>query len=559
MLAGVLLYAPITPAAALESRQPTASLAMTVALREALEQSEGPRVDGELLDVQILKRFYRQRGFAPVWGADGTSIERAALLVEALARADAHGLSPRDYHLDAIRGRGIETRDDTAIGRELLLTDAYFRYATHVRAGRLRPEQADQDWGIATLRFDPVSSLTEALQEPSSFPVVLASLPPPADGYVRLVGALGRYRKLGARPEGWPVVSPGPALRPGDSDVRIPLLRRRLAVEDDLVSPSSREDYDSTLEKAVRRFQARHGLDVDAIIGPETLRALTVPASERIRQIELNLERWRWLPRDLGRRYVRVNAADATLQVMEDGRAVFASRVVVGDLRHPTPVVQTRIDAVILNPPWNVPRSIAVEEILPRIRWRPGYLADNDIVILDRRETDPYGRAIDWASVPSDAFPFRLQQQPGPKNPLGRIKFETPNRFDVYLHDTPARSLFARITRTASHGCVRVEQAPQFAAYLLLTEAGTSWSSRTIDEAIATGHTQRIPIRQPLPVYLLYWTAFVDADGAVHFVDDVYGRDRRLAAALGVGVSLGMHGAERQAVGCPAGDVEARR
>ena len=178
-LAGVLLYAPITPAAPLDSRVPTASLATAVALRQALEHPDGPRVDGESRDVNALKRFYRQRDFAPVWGADDVGIERAALLVEVLARADAHGLSPRDYHLDAIRDRGIETRDDTAIGRELLLTDAYFRYATHVRAGRLRPEQTDQDWGIATPRFDPVSSLTEALREQSSFSAVLASLPRP--------------------------------------------------------------------------------------------------------------------------------------------------------------------------------------------------------------------------------------------------------------------------------------------------------------------------------------------------------------------------------------------
>ena len=531
---------------------------MAVALRGVLEHSDGPRIDGALLDAHALNRFYRQRGFAPVWGPDDAGLERAALLVETLAKADAHGLSPRGYHLDVIRGRAIEARDDMAVRRELLLTDAYFRYATHVRTGRLRPEQADQDWGIATLRFDPVNSLTEALQEPSTFPAVLASLPPPARGYVRLMGALGRYRTLNVPPRGWPVVSPGPTLRPGDSDVRIPLLRRRLAAEDDPVSPMSREDYDPALENAVRRFQARHGLDVDGIIGPGTLRALTVPAADRIRQIEMNLERWRWLPRDLGRRYITVNAADATLQVIEDGRAVLVSRVVVGDLRHPTPVVQTRVDAVILNPPWNVPMSIAVEEILPRLRRSPGYLADNDIVILDTRETDPYGRAIDWPSVPSGAFAFQLQQRPGPRNPLGRIKFETPNRFDVYLHDTPVRSLFTRMARTASHGCVRVEQARQLAAYVL-AGAGTSWSPRTIDEAIGTGHTQRIPVRRQLPVYLLYWTAFVDADGTVHFLDDVYGRDRRLAAALEAGTSLGMHAREHQAVGCPAGEVEARR
>jgi L,D-transpeptidase YcbB len=221
-------------------------------------------------------------------------------------------------------------------------------------------------------------------------------------------------------------------------------------------------------------------------------------------------------------------------------------------------VEQSRLDAVIFNPPWNVPMSIAVEEMLPRLRRSARYLADNDIVILDRRETDPFGRAIDWSSVPEDPFPFALQQQPGPKNPLGRIKFEAPNRFDVYLHDTPVRSLFTRMLRTGSHGCVRVEQARQLAAYVLAGPE-TSWSARAIDEAIATGHTERVPVRRQLPVYVLYWTAFVDADGAVHFRDDVYGRDQRLAAALAGDASVGKQGGERRPVGCPAGDGEARR
>ena len=557
VLASIVLYA-ITPAGGGVSPLPTTGSVRTVGLREAFERPGGPRVEGESLDVQALRRFYRRRGFAPAWGGDVAGMERAARLVEALANASAHGLDPRDYHLDAIRNRRTEAHDDAGIEWELLLTDAYLRYATHVQVGRLRPEQTDQDWGIAAPRFDAAGSLTVALQEPSSFPALLASLPPPADGYARLVNALARYRALAARTGGWPVVPPGPLLRPGGTDARIAPLRLRLATEDDLTTPSSRDDYDAALEGAVRRFQARHGLEIDGIVGPKTLRALTVPVSDRIRQIELNLERWRWLPRDLGRRYIMVNAADATLEVVEDGWIVLASRVVVGDLRHPTPVVQTRLDTVIFNPPWNVPLSIAVEEMLPRLRRSPRYLADNDIVILDRRESDPFGRAIDWSNVPEDPFPFALQQQPGPKNPLGRIKFEAPNRFDVYLHDTPVRSLFTRMLRTASHGCVRVEQARQLAAYVLAGPE-TSWSPRAIDEAIAAGHTQRVPARSQLPVYVLYWTAFVDADGAAHFRDDVYGRDQRLAAALAGDASAGKQAGERRAVGCSAGDRETRR
>jgi len=555
VLTSLLLYAPMTPAGVDTSRVPIAGSVTAVTLRDILERPDGPRVEGESLDLPALRRFYRRRDFTPAWGPDDAGVERAALLVETLANAETHGLNSHDYHLDAIRDRRSATGD--AIERELLLTDGCLRYATQVRTGRVPPGQADQDWEIPLPRFDPVVELAAALREPSSFRALLASLPPPAKGYGRLVDALPRYRAMAARPGDWPVVPPGPALRPGDSDVRVPALRRRLAIEDRLVSPTPGVDYDAVLEGAVRRFQALHGLAIDGVVGADTLQALAVPASERVRQIEVNLERWRWVPRDLGRRHVAVNTADATLEVVEEGRTVLASRVVVGDPQHPTPVLRTRLDAVILNPTWSVPRSIAVDEMLPRLRRNPGYLADNDIVILGR-ETDPFGRTIDWSNVPSDPFPFLLQQPPGPKNPMGRLKFETPNPFDVYLHDTPGKSLFARMSRAASHGCVRVEQARPLAAYVL-GGSGTAWSPRAIDEAIATGHTQRVPVRRPLPVYLLYWTAFVDAQGAVHFLDDVYGRDQRLAAALAGDANLHTRAGDRQAVGCTSGDGDIRR
>ena len=303
-----------------------------------------------------------------------------------------------------------------------------------------------------------------------AFRALLASLPPPAKDYGRLVEALRRYREVAARSD-WPLVPPGALLRPGDDDARVAAVRARLAAEDEIVSRAATH-FDGRLEEAVRRFQARHGLAADGIVGEATVRALNVPASDRIRQIILNLERWRWLPRDLGPRYVTVNAADATLRVVEDDRTVLTSRVVVGDLQHPTPVVQARLDAVVLNPKWNVPTSIAVQEILPRLRENRRYLAEHDIVIMERRESDPFGLAVDWSTISAEAFPFRLQQQPGPDNPLGRIKFDVPNRFDVYLHDTPTRALFARPRRTASHGCIRVERADELAAHVLADGTG---------------------------------------------------------------------------------------
>jgi murein L,D-transpeptidase YcbB/YkuD len=533
-----------------------APAAEPVTLRELLERPGGVLLDGHRLDIVTLHRFYRRRGFRPAWSDGPGRQEWAGHLLRALDDADAHGLDPAAYPAEAIRARAVLTGLRVVAERDLLLTDAFLRYARDVSSGRLPPKQVEPDWGIAAMRLDPVEILIRATESPETFATVLASLPPPAAGYRRLVEARRHYQRIAAA-TGWPAVPPGRTLRPGDRDDRVPVLRRRLEAEDDRRAPGSGADYDAPLEAAVRSFQSRHGLVVDGIVGPATLGALNVPAAERLQQIGLNLERWRWLPRDLGRRYLAVNAADATLGVVVESRTVLASRVVVGDAGHPTPMAQARIEAVVANPPWNVPRSIAATEMLPKLREDARYLADNDIVIVDRRETDPFGLMVDWASVPADPFPFRLQQRPGPANPLGQIKFDMPNRFDVFLHDTPNRPLFARLVRTASHGCVRVQRARDLASYLLSDQPGGS--RETVALAIATGRTRWVPVGRPLPVYLLYWTVFVDEAGAVQFRDDVYGRDRRLAAALAGMARAGARPGMLGRVGGPAGDDETGR
>ena len=524
-------------------------------IRELLDRPDGLRIDGQSLDPRALGRFYRPRDFAPAWDPRDGGPDRATLLLRALVTAETHGLDPARYHVDAIRARQASSNGGHAAELDLLLTAAFLGYARDVRAGRLPPGRRDPDWGIPAPPFDAVSALIQGIRQPATFPALLASLPPPGKDYGRLVEALRRYRALAARSD-WPRVPPGVPLRPGDDAARVAAVRARLAAQDEVVAGVPATLFDDRLEEAVRRFQARHGLAADGIVGEATVRALNVPASDRTRQITLNLERWRWLPRDLGPRYVTVNAADATLRVVEDDRTVLTSRVVVGDLKHPTPVVQARLDAVILNPKWNLPTSIAAREILPRLRENRRYLAENDIVIMERRESDPFGFAVDWSVISSEAFPFRLQQQPGPDNPLGRIKFDVPNRFDVYLHDTPTRTLFARPRRTGSHGCIRVERADELAAHVLADETGR-WTPERLEEAIAGGGSPRIPVARPLPVYILYWTAFVGPGGLVQFRDDVYGRDHRLAAALAVERSAPGPDLARAIGGCPSSREEA--
>ena len=308
-------------------------------------------------------------------------------------------------------------------------------------------------------REDPVRELAEAV-EAGTLAAWLEALPPPHEGYARLVAAL------------------------------------------------------RALHAAADRAGARAGAG---------------PADPRVRQVAVNLERWRWLPRRLESRYLAVNAADATLAVIEDGQVRLTSRVVVGDELHPTPVVRSELGAIVFNPPWTVPTSIVVDEFLPKLRANPRFLADNDIAILDRRE-DPYGLAVDWAAVPAERFPFRLQQRPGGWNPLGRMRFATPNRFDVYLHDTPLPELFQRADRALSHGCVRVEQARELAALVLAGQA--VGRPEALERAMSAGATSVVIVARPLPVYLLYWTAFVDDEGRLQLRDDPYDRDPRVAAAL---------------------------
>jgi murein L,D-transpeptidase YcbB/YkuD len=500
------------------------------AVWRALGVSGALRIDGRDLRRDALRRIYAARAFAPIWTADPLGLDRAALVIRSLGAAAIHGLEPDDYHVDGIARRAfVFAEGPAALERELLLTDAVLRYAGDLRAGRVRPGDVERDWAIAPPAFDAVAELLRAL-DGNAVAAWFRGLAPARPEYAALVEALARHREL-AGAGGWPAVPPGERLRPGARDGRVPLLRARLAAAGDLPRDGSDGDrLDAELEGAVRRFQARHGLEVDGIVGPATQRALDVPAETRAAQIAQNLERWRWLPADLGPRHIAVNAAAATLEVVDNGRVRLVSRVVVGDPKHPTPVVQTRVEAVVFHPVWHIPVDIARKEILPRLARNPHVLADNGIVIAGREATDPHGRAVDWATVDPRRWPLALRQRPGPTNPLGAIKLDTPSRFQVYLHDSPARALFARPVRMLSHGCVRVEAVRELAALALEGQPG--WGPTGIARAIDAGVTVRVPVAQPLPVYLLYWTAFVDAEGVMQFRDDVYGRDTRLAAAL---------------------------
>ena len=458
--------------------------------------------------------FYDRRGFAPAWVGDASLRRDADELLAAIAEAPSDGLNPEDYHLAGLR-QGLDQAKSQASPADLAeldlgLTDAFLRLAADLAHGRVNPELIYSDCAIDVPEVDLPGVLESALAA-GTVRRSLADLAPAHPGYRALKQALALYRT-----KDWPPVPAGAPLRTGDKNERVAALRARLEASGDLVPPDpaappgERDLFDAPLQAALRGFQGRQGLEDDGAVGPATLEALNVAAADRMRQIEINLDRWRWLPRDLGERYVMVNVAGFALQVVEADKPILSMRIVAGKPSTRTPMFTGTMTHIVLNPYWNVPPVILKNEIEPKMKSDPGYAARENLEVL------PGGK---------------VRQKPGPNNALGKIKFLFPNRFNVYLHDTPAQALFSRSVRTFSHGCIRVEKPLDLAEYLLRDDP--AWTREKIGSVLGDGRERWIVVPRPLPVHLVYWTAWVDDAGALQFRKDVYGRDRPLLEMLG--------------------------
>jgi murein L,D-transpeptidase YcbB/YkuD len=531
------------------------STQMRQPLRQRLEATEMPRrlsVAGEpIYAAVLLPRFYAQRRFQAAWSDQGVLLPQVEALLRAIRDASYEGLDPQDYHLTAIDSIMAEIRQhqerqgplDPArlVDLDLLLSDALLTYGTHLLVGRTNPQVHDTTWFVNNAGTDLVDVLQRAL-DTGHVLEALHHLVPPHAGYTRLRQALARYRHIAAA-GGWPTIAAGPALHMGDREQRVMALRSRLRITGDLAGlsePGAEDLFDATLEQAVQAFQQRHGLAGDGVVGSVTRAALNVPVEARLHQIALNMERWRWLPRRLGSRYILINIPDFTLAVMEDGQAVMTMRVVVGTPRRRTPVFSGTMTYLVLSPFWQVPASIAKKEILPRLRQDPEYLATHNMKVLqgwgtETREIDP--QSLDWASMTRRNFRYRLRQAPGPENALGRVKFMFPNRYKVYMHDTPSRELFAKPVRAFSHGCVRLENPLALAEYVL--QGDPRWSRAEILARIARGTEQYVRLPQSIPVHLVYRTAWVNAAGTVQFRPDIYGYDTLSETTFCAAVSCG--------------------
>ena len=489
-------------------------------------------------------RFYQMRKYAPAWTKDGIPLPAADTLARAIKSADAEGLQPKDYHLERIEAALAESRRVLArdgkpdagqtVALELLLSDAYLVYAAHLLNGRVNPETLHADeWTIYPSRFNLVKHLSEALAG-SNVEESLKGLLPAQPGYGRLKTALVVYRAL-AEKGGWPAVPGDGKLEKGMKSERVAALRARLRVTGELSAASdvASDVFDEALKAAVKRFQLSHGLFDDGIVGARTLRALNVPAEKRVRQIELNLERWRWLPQNLGNPYILVNIAGYGLEVVENETPVLTMKIIVGTALQKTPVFSGKMTYIEMNPYWNVPHSIATKETLGKIQKDPkAFFAKEKIRVFkaggngEMVEPD----AVDWSAPSENNFPYRLRQEPGPRNPLGRIKFMFPNKHSVYLHDPSEPQLFRKERREFSHGCIRIEKPMELADFVM--RGSKEWSRKRIEAVLKTKETTVANLPKPIPVHILYFTAWGNGDGTVHFLEDIYRRDERLDRAL---------------------------
>jgi murein L,D-transpeptidase YcbB/YkuD len=516
----------------LESSQWSAAEYTDEELREAiririenLEINNATEGIEKVYTFNSVRKVYSSNGFNQLWKKQ----KETDAFITLIGNAWTEGLECNDYHYQRL----VHLQSQPVLSRQLqseydiLLSDAFLLYASHLLSGKVDPVSIDADWHVVRREGDPLLLFTSAIRN-SNYKSTIEEIIPSNPNYTALKEALALYRAI-KNDGGWQLIDQAKTIESGMEDYRIPSIRARLILTGDLAENSGNSDltYDSNLQNAVIKFQRRHGFKGDGKIDEPTVRMMNVPVDERIRQIELNMERWRWLPGAFSNYYVMVNIANYNLEIYKNGTREQSYRVIAGKPVRKTPVFTSKISYLVFNPNWTIPPTILNNDVLPEVRKSTEYLNNKNIRVLDANGKHLNPDSIDWKNPNVKSYIYR--QDPGPNNALGAVKFMFPNSFNVYIHDTPSKELFSKSERAFSSGCIRVENPLTLAEYLL-NDAG-KWNGQAINNVVATNETQTVYLKEKPDVHILYMTSWA-SNGDVFFRKDIYERDLALYNAL---------------------------
>lgn len=525
-----LLFVLIFLSYQIQAQQPS----LQEVMENKIQTEDAVYADGvQLFSQKELPRFYSNRDYELAW----TQKKNRKDLIESLKSAYEEGLDPGDYHLEKInklleKSKKGKLNHEDKTDLDLLMTDALIMYASHLFEGKLEQSDLRKTWDVERNEgpSNPDSLLTATLHN-QNVKSVLEDFKPNNYMYKLMKFHLKKLREEAAT-GGWPTVSEGETLKPGDTSDRVVEIRKYLLAVGDLDKEpiGSEAVFDEDLEEAVKKFQWRHKLTSDGIVGKGTIEQMRISIEDRIDMILLNLERTRWVFQQPDDDFLLVNIAGFHVRRITDRKEVFDSRVIVGKYHKETPVFKGVMKYIVINPTWTLPYSIATHETLPRIKKDPGYLAAKHMEVMDRGGKVLDASTIDWSKYSAGNFPFIIRQKAGPWNALGEVKFMFPNKYAVYLHDTPSRGLFNRQDRAFSHGCIRTED--KWDLLMSLMDDPEVWNMDKINEILKSGKTTTINLPKSINIYLIYMTAAVDQQNNLMFMKDVYKRDEAVLKAL---------------------------
>ncbi|MDQ5920928.1 MAG: L,D-transpeptidase YcbB [Pseudomonadota bacterium] len=481
----------------------------------------------------LLANFYNQQKYTPVWTDDGGLTHTGKAMINVLRTAYTDGLDPRSYHIKQINSlmsrltaADDDNRDTILAALELTISDGFLLYANNLYYGMLDVKKTYPYWNNVKKPIDLIKQLELAADDPAA---VAAKLVPSYPGYSKLKDKLAQYQEVEAN-GGWPVVPGEDVLKIGDSGEAIKLLRKRLYISGELANLGGSK-FDNELQNAVIQFQENNGVYYDGVVEGDTLAALNVSAKTRIRQIELNLDKMRLLPDDMSKDYLFINLPAYSLNVVHDGSQIMVMDIAVGGSEHPSCVLNSKIQYLVLNPYWNIPAQIAESEIWASVRANSNYLKDKHVQVLKKDSSGNYkeidSSGFNWNKMTAKQFnSYRYRQAPYEQNALGKVKFIFPNACGIYLHSTNESELFDVYARDFSHGCIRVSQPLNLTTFMLNSQK--QWSIKKVADMYQNDVNKTVPLVKPFNLYIMYLTAFVGDDDWTKFRQDIYKFDKKL-------------------------------